>query len=131
MTDDNTKTTESKIMLWAGRILSAVPVLMLLMSGTMKFIKPAGFAEGLEHLGWSETTMTYIGVVEILCAILYLIPKTAILGAILIAAYLGGATATHVRIGDPFIIPIALGIVAWLGLWLRDKRLREILPLTK
>ncbi len=63
MTESNDKPAESKTMLWAGRILSAVPVLMLLMSGTMKFIKPAGFAEGLEHLGWSETTMTYIGVV--------------------------------------------------------------------
>ncbi len=131
MTESNDKPAESKTMLWAGRILSAVPVLMLLMSGTMKFIKPAGFAEGLEHLGWSETTMTYIGVVEILCVVVYVIPKTAVLGAILIAAYLGGATATHVRIGDPFIIPIALGIVAWLGLWLRDPRLRELLPLTK
>ncbi len=131
MTEANDKPAESKTMLWAGRILSAVPVLMLLMSGTMKFIKPAGFAEGLEHLGWSETTMTYIGVVEILCVVVYVIPKTAVLGAILIAAYLGGATATHVRIGDPFIIPIALGIVAWLGLWLREPRLRELLPLTK
>ncbi len=131
MTESNDKPAESKTMLWAGRILSAVPVLMLLMSGTMKFIKPAGFAEGLEHLGWSETTMTYIGVVEILCVVVYVIPKTAVLGAILIAAYLGGATATHVRIGDPFIIPIALGIVAWLGLWLREPRLRELLPLTK
>ncbi len=130
MPNDERTATESTKMIWAGRIISAVPVLMLLFSASMKFVKPEGFSEGLKHLGWDETTMTYIGVVEMLCALIYLFPKTAVLGAILIAAYLGGATATHVRVGDPFFIPVLLGMVAWLGLWLRDKRLRDLLPVT-
>lgn len=129
MANDENPAKESNKMIWSGRIISAVPVIMLIFSASMKFVKPEGFSEGLTHLGWDETTMTYIGVVELLCALVYLVPKTAVLGAILIAAYLGGATATHVRVGDPFFIPIVLGMVAWLGLWLRDKRLRELLPL--
>ena len=128
MTSEDRKELSSKKMVWAGRIISAIPVLMLTLSATMKFIKPEGFSEGIALLGWDEATMTYLGVVELLCVVLYLVPKTAVLGAILIAAYLGGATAAHVRVGDAFFIPILLGMVAWLGLWLRDKRLRDLLP---
>ncbi len=84
------------------------------------------FYRGLSHLGWSESTITYVGIVEILCVVFYAIPRTAVLGAILITGYLGGATATHVRVGDQFFIPILIGIVVWL----RDKRLRAVLPLT-
>lgn len=131
MADDAETTVQSIKMTWAGRIISAIPVLILFLSASMKFIKPEGFSEGLEHLGWDETTMTYVGVLELFCAVVYLIPKTAVLGGILIAAYLGGATATHVRVGDPFYAPVLLGMVAWLGLWLRDKRLRDLLPLMK
>ncbi|MDH3494533.1 MAG: DoxX family protein [Acidobacteriota bacterium] len=119
----------SKGMLWAGRIISGAFALMLIFSATMKFIQPDGFSEGIKHLGWDDATMTYVGVVELLCVVLYLVPRTAILGAILVAAYLGGATATHVRVADPFFSPVLVGIAAWLGLWLRDKRLRELLPL--
>jgi len=114
---------------WIGWIVSILPCLLLLMSAAMKFIKPAGFDEGLQHMGWTADRMATIGVVEIACVILYLIPKTAVLGAILLAAYLGGAVATHVRVGDPFIAPVLAGIFLWLGLWLRDARLRELLPL--
>jgi len=109
----------SKKMFWIGWILSILPCLLLLMSASMKFIKPAGFAEGLEHMGWKESSMTVIGIVEILCVILYLIPKTSVLGAILIVAYLGGAVATHVRVGDPFICLIVLGFLLCVGLGCR------------
>lgn len=131
MAEETVSSGESTKMLWAGRIISGAFALMLTFSATMKFLKPEGFSEGLKHLGWDETTMTYVGVVELLCVVLYLVPRTAILGAILAAAYLGGATATHVRVGDPFITPIIVGVAAWLGLWLRDKRLRELLPFVK
>ncbi|NNE66377.1 MAG: DoxX family protein [Pyrinomonadaceae bacterium] len=119
---------DSNKMVWAGRVLSVITVLVLLMSAAMKFVKPAGFAEGLKGIGWDPEAMTYVGIVELASAVLYAIPKTSVLGAILIAAYLGGATATHARVGEQIVIPVLLGVVAWLGLWLRDKRLREVLP---
>ena len=119
----------SKTVLWTGRIISALPVLMLLFSGVMKLAKPAVVVEGFVRLGYNENLAVGLGIVEIACAIVYAIPQTAVLGAILLTGYLGGATATHVRIGDPFIAPIILGVLVWLGLYLRDPRLRAILPL--
>ena len=118
-------------MLWAGRILSALPVLLLCFSGVMKLIQPAGFAEQVAPMGYNAKVMFWIGIVELLCTLLYLIPQTAVLGAILLAAYLGGATATHVRVGDVFIMPILVGVLVWAGLYLREPRLRALLPLTR
>lgn len=117
-----------KWMLWTGRVLSAVPVFMLTMSGIMKLAKPPMVLEGFAKFGYPESTITPIGVTEIVCVLLYLFPKTAVLGAILITGYLGGATATHVRASEPFISPIIIGMIAWGGLVLRDARLRSILP---
>lgn len=120
----------SKKMLWTSRILSTLPVLMLLMSAVMKFLKPAAVVEGFTHLGWPERYALILGIVELGCTLLYLIPRTAVLGAILLTGYLGGATATHARIGEAsFISPAILGMVVWLGLYLRDSRLRALLPL--
>lgn len=122
----------NKKMVWTGYVLSALPVLMLTMSGMMKLAKPPGFEEGLAKMGWEESQMLGLAIVELACMILYLIPRTAVLGAILVTGYLGGAVATHVRIGDPvvnIITPVVLGMLAWLGLYLRDARLRELLPL--
>jgi hypothetical protein len=70
-----------------------------------------------------------IGLLELLCAVLYLVPQTALLGAVLLTGYLGGAVATHLRIGEPFVLPLVLGVLIWAGLWLRDPRLRGLLPL--
>lgn len=75
--------------------------------------------------------MTPIGIVELLCVVVYLIPRTSVLGAILITGYFGGAVATHVRVSDAFVIPLVLGVLAWGGLFLRDARLRELLQLKK
>lgn len=121
----------SRKMLWAGRIISALPVLMLLLSGAMKLVKPAPVIEGMARLGYPEHLALAIGILEIGCTVVYLIPRTAVLGAILLAGYLGGATATHVRIGDPFFAPVLLGVLVWLGLFLRDPRLRALLPLRR
>lgn len=129
--EPNTETTAiSKRMLWAGRLMSALPVLMLLMSATMKFVKPANAVEGFEHLGYDMGLATGLGIVELSCIALYLFPRTSYLGAILLTGYLGGATATHVRVGDPtFFMPIVLGVLVWGGLFLRDPRLRALIPL--
>jgi hypothetical protein len=116
-------------MLWAGRIISALPALMLLFSGVMKLMKPAVVVEEFARLGYPERLIIGIGILEIACTVVYLIPRTSILGAILLTGYLGGATATHVRVGDPFFITVILGVVVWLGLYLRDERLRTLLPL--
>jgi hypothetical protein len=122
-------TPVSKKMLWAGGVLSALPVLALVMSGIMKLLKPAAVVEGFEHLGWSEDVTLGLGIVEIACAIIYAIPRSAVLGAILTTGYLGGAIAAHVRIGEPFYAPLILGVLVWLGLYLRDARLRALVPL--
>lgn len=121
----------SKVALWAGRIISGLAVLMFLFSGVMKLLKPAPVLLEFGRLGYPEKLAIVIGIIELTCAVIYIIPRTTILGAILLTAYLGGATATHVRIGDPFFIPIVLGIMVWLGLYLRDPRLRPLMPLTK
>jgi hypothetical protein len=119
----------SKTALWAGRVISALPVLMLLMSAAMKFAMPAAAVEGFAHLGWPKELAIALGVVELTCTVLYAIPQTAVLGAILLTGYLGGAIATHVRIEEGFVPPLILGVLIWLGLYLRDRRLRALVPL--
>ena len=99
MTSETSTLSVSKKQLWAGRILSALPVLMLLLSGIMKLVKPAPVLEGFTKLGYSVGVISPIGLVELACTALYLVPRTSILGAILLTGYLGGATATHVRVG--------------------------------
>jgi len=119
----------SKKALWAGYILSALPVPLLLMSAVMKFLQPPDVVEGFTHLGWPADLAVALGILEVTCTVLYAIPRTAVLGAILLTGYLGGAIATHVRIGEPFWVQALLGVVVWLGLYLRDRRLRELIPL--
>src|SRR5256885_15868017 len=113
----------SKKALWAGRIMSALPVLMLLFSAVMKFNKPPAVVEGFVHLGYSESLALPLGILEIACTVIYLIPRASVLGAILLTGYLGGATATHLRVGEPFFIPVILGVLVWGGLFLREPRL--------
>jgi hypothetical protein len=119
----------SKKMLWAGRIISALPVLLMVFSGAFGLLKPTLAMPGFLHYGYPEGVLVPICVVEIACAIVYAIPRTSVLGAILLTGYLGGATATHVRIGEPFYPPIIVGVVVWGGLFLRDHRLRALIPL--
>ena len=121
----------SKKMQWTGYIVTALPVLLLLFSGVMKLIKPASVMEGFVHLGYPESLVVGIGIVELTSVMLYVIPQTAVLGAILLTAYLGGATATHLRIGEPVFMPILLGVLVWGGLYIREVRLRMLVPLRK
>ena len=99
------------------------------MSAAMKFAKPAAVIEGFEKLGWPARYAIGLGILEVACTIVYLIPRTAMLGAILVTGYLGGAVATHVRAGEAFYGPAILGVLAWLGLYLRDARVRALIPL--
>lgn len=122
-------TSVSKKALWAGRIISAVPALMLIFSGVMKLLKPAVVMQEFARLGYQENHVIVIGIIELACVVIYLIPRTSVLGAVLLTAYLGGAVAAHVRLSDPFFSPIILGILVWLGLYLRDPRLRALVPL--
>ena len=125
-------TEVSKSNLWIGRIVSGLPALFLLVDGVMKLFKPAGVVEATVNLGYPESTIIPIGVVLIICTILYLIPATSVLGAILLTGYLGGAVATHVRAGESLfsiVFAVIFGIFIWLGLYLRDARLRALVPL--
>src|SRR2546426_8364410 len=122
----------SKKKLWAGRIMSALPVLLLLFSGVMKLLKPAPVVQGFAHYGYPESLIVVIGILEIACTLVYVIPQTSYLGAILMTAYLGGATASNVRVGDPsYLVTVILGVLVWVGLYLRDARLRALLPLRR
>lgn len=118
----------SQALIWTGRVLSTLPVLMLLMSAGMKFAKPPEVVEGFGKLGYSVDLAVPLGIAELACTIIYVVPQTAVLGAILLTGYLGGATATHVRVGDPWFGPVIFGVILWLGLYLRDARLRALLP---
>lgn len=122
----------SKRALWAGWILSGIPILFLLMDAVGKFVKPEPVVTGTIALGYSESVILPLGIVLLICTILYAVPQTAVLGAILLTGYLGGAVATHVRIGNPvfthMLFPVYLGIMIWLGLYLRDLRLRTLVP---
>ena len=130
--ESNIQTPVSKGKLWGGRIMSWLPALFLLVDGVMKLFKPAVVVEATVKLGYPENTILPIGIVLTVCTILYLIPRTAVLGAILLTGYLGGAVATHVRVGEglfPISFPIIFGVLLWGGLYLRDNRLRTLIPL--
>ena len=119
----------SKPALIAGWVLSVLPPLAMFTSATMEFLKPPAVLEGMERFGWPTRMLLILAIVETTCAVLYLLPRTAALGAILVTGYLGGAVATHARLGDPgFITPALLGVIAWLGLFLRDRRVRALIP---
>jgi hypothetical protein len=112
--------------------MSAIPVLVTLLGAVMKVLKVAPAMEGMARAGFSERLVLPIGVLELVCLAVYVIPRTSVLGAILLTGLLGGATVTSLRIGDPtFPIPVIFGMMAWGGLYLRDVRLRELIPLRR
>ena len=133
--ETDTAVTASKKALWAGRVLGALPVLFLLADGVGKLVKPAPVVEGTLELGYQASVLVPLGIVLLACTILYAVPRTAVLGAILLTGYLGGAVATHVRVGNPLpthtLFPIYFGVMLWGSLYLRDPRLRALLPLRR
>ena len=122
----------SKAMLWTGRVISAIPVLMMGGVGlVMFFAAPEKVTEGMTKYGYPANVGRPLLIVEVLCAILYLIPQTSVLGAILLTGYLGGAVATHVRAAEAFWFPLIFGVLVWLGLFLREPRVRALVPLRR
>src|SRR5262245_21388469 len=122
----------SKKWLWAGRIMSALPALFLLVDGAMKLVKQDIVVETTVQLGYPDSVILPLGVVLLACTILYLIPRTAVLGAILLTGYLGGAVATHLRAGQGLFeisFPVVVGVLLWGGRWLRDAQLGSLIPL--
>jgi hypothetical protein len=119
--------------LWAGRILSALVVVALVADGTIQLFAPARIASMLQEAGFAMDLTRVVGPIILACAILYAIPATAVLGAILVTGFLGGAICAHVRIGElgspPELVSLLLGAMAWGGLYLRDPRIRALLPL--
>jgi hypothetical protein len=124
-------TPVSKKAMWTGYAMSALPVLALVMSAVMKFLKPAPVVQGFAHLGYLEASAFNLGVVELACTLLYLVPQTSFLGAILLTGYLGGATASTFRVGDQWVATVILGVLVWGGLFMRDRRLRALIPIRK
>jgi hypothetical protein len=121
--------------LWAGRIMSAVVVIVLVTDATIQLFAPAQIASMLQETGFAMDLTRVVGPILLACAILYAIPATAVLGAILVTGFLGGSICAHVRIGElgspPEIISLALGAMTWGGLYARDPRIRAILPLIR
>ncbi len=116
---------------WAGRVVSVLVSLMFAMSGLMKLKGGPELKEGMTHLGLPDSMVVPLAIVELACVAIYAIPQTAVLGAVLLTGYLGGAICTHWRVGDPFFVQILLGCFVWLGVYLREERLRALLPLRK
>jgi hypothetical protein len=124
--------TRSKPLLWTGRVLSGLVAAFMLLDAAMKLAKPDFVVKATVELGYPERVIVGLGVVLGACTILYLIPRTAILGAILLTGYLGGACASHLRHGDgwfPVLFPVVFGVMLWGGLCLRDERLGTLLPI--
>ena len=125
----------SKGRLWTGGVMSTLAALFLIMDGVMKLMKPAFVVQATVQLGYPESVIIGLGIVLLACTVLYLIPRTAVLGAILLTGYLGGAVGTHFRIGDALfchaLLRGSLAVLLWGGLCLRDPRLRTLIPLRK
>jgi len=119
-------------MLWTGRILTVLVALFLIFDCSVKLVKAPSAVQGSVQLGYPESTVVPIGVVLLVCLVLYLIPRTSILGAVLLTGYLGGATATMVRASSPWILfPVLIGMLVWAGIYFRDDQLRAMIPLRR
>ncbi|MEZ4294033.1 MAG: DoxX family protein [Polyangiaceae bacterium] len=122
----------SKAALWGGRVLSGLAVLFMAMDASMKLLQVPDAVEGTTKLGYPASVLFGLGVVQAVCLVAYLVPRTAIVGAILWTGYLGGAVATHVRLGNPLLshvlFPLYVAAFFWGGLWLRDMKLRALVP---
>ena len=125
--------TVSKTQRWISYIMSGLVILFMLMDSIMKFVKPQAVIEGTLALGFTEHHLPTIGTLGLISTLLYAFPRTSFLGAILLTGYFGGAVATHLRLDNPLfthtLFTVYFGILIWGGLWLRNSKLRELLPL--
>jgi DoxX-like family len=121
----------SRRILWVSWVISVLVSLLFLMSAFLKLKDGPEVMKGIAHLGIPESMIVPLSILEITCVVIYLIPVTSVVGAILLTGYIGGAICTHWRVGDPFFVHIVLGILVWLGLYLRESRLKALIPLRK
>lgn len=128
---NNDPPNPSKKVVWTGRVVTVLASLVFLMSGAMKLIVHPKVVEGMKHLELPASFIRPLGVLEVLCVVIYLIPATSVLGAVLLTGYLGGAMLTHLRIGEPVFMHVFIGGFIWLGIYLREPRLRGLLPLRR
>jgi hypothetical protein len=122
--------TSGKVV-WAGWVISVLASVAFLFSGLLKLRGGPELEQGLAHLGLPASMILTLAVLEIACALIYLIPPTAVLGAILLAGYVGGTIVTHWRVGDPVVVQIVLGLLVWLGIYLREPRLKALIPVRR
>jgi hypothetical protein len=121
----------SKKMIWGGRLMSALPVPLLLFSAYMKISQAELAVKGFSDFGFPPGLLVPIGITELACTILYVIPQTAVLGAVLLTGYLGGAVVVHLRGAESIHMPIIVGVLVWGGIFLRDARVRDLFPFRK
>jgi hypothetical protein len=117
-------------MVWAGRVVSIAPVLIVLMSARLKLTSDPWYVQEWGRIGWAVDALPRIALLQLTAIILFVIPRTAILGAVLLTGYMGGAIASYVRIGElyPPLVPLTTALLAWAGIYLREERLRALLP---
>ena len=125
------ETTGKRWMLWVGRVISLWPVFVVVSSATWKLTRNQWYVTEFARIGWPESALPLLAFLQLGSLVLYIIPRTAILGAILLTGYLGGAVATYVRIGEPYpvLVPLSTSVIAWVGIYLRDERLRALIPI--
>jgi hypothetical protein len=118
-------------MLWIGRVVSLWPAFVIVTSATWKLTRNPEYVAEFGRIGWPESALTGLALLQLSCLVLYLIPPTAVLGAVLLTGYLGGAIAAYVRLGEPYpvLVPLSTSLIAWAGIYLRDERLRGLLPI--
>ena len=116
-------------LIWGGRVISGLLACLLAMSAAMKLVGGREVIEGFARMGLPESLRVPLGVLELGCVLVYVFPATSVMGAILLTGYVGGTIVTHLRIGEPVVFQIALGLLVWLGLYLRESRLKSLLPL--
>jgi hypothetical protein len=124
------ETSGKRWVLWVGRVISVWPVFVILSSATWKLTRNPWYVREFTRIGWPESALTLLACLQLACILLYIIPRTAVLGSVLLTGYLGGAVATYVRMGEPYpvLVPLSTSVIAWVGIYLREARLRSLLP---
>jgi hypothetical protein len=127
---ETTQKPQKRWVSWAGWIVSLWPVFIVVLSARWKLTRNPWYVTEFARIGWPENVLNLLAFLQLGAIVLFLIPRTAVLGAIVLTGYLGGAIATYVRMGEPYpvLVPLSTSVIAWLGLWLRDQRLRSMLP---
>lgn len=127
------KTSTKRWVLWAGWVLSLWPVFVVVSSATWKLTRNPWYVAEFQRIGWPASALTGLALLQLGCLALFVIPPTAVLGAVLLTGYLGGAIATYVRMGEPYpvLVPLSTSLIAWAGIYLREERLRALLPLRR